>query len=193
MCGSGTILTEAAMIASGIPAGYYRQTFGFMNWKDFDRDLWKKVKTWADAGIHEAGGLFMGSDIDIRSIRAAERNIRIAGFEQKIRLEQADFNQLKPPFPGGFIITNPPYGERLAVDDLVAFYQSLGNTFKNSFAGYTAWILGSDPESLKFVGLRPSRRIKVMNGPLECRFVRFDLYEGSKRELKDTLPENPAS
>jgi putative N6-adenine-specific DNA methylase len=121
-----------------------------------------------------------GFDLDEKAIEASRVNIEEAGVEDYIKIEQADFNIASPPYPAGFLLTNPPYGERIKVEDLVQFYKDFGDVLKQKYAGYTAWLLGTDMEALKFIGLRPSRRIRVMNGPLECKFVRIDLYEGSK-------------
>jgi putative N6-adenine-specific DNA methylase len=180
MCGSGTILIEAAMIAGKVPPGYYRPLFGFEKWKDFDQRLWDRVKRECEEAIVEPAGPISGYDRDENAISASLVNIEEAGVENFVKVEQADFNTSPPPYPGGFLLTNPPYGERIKVEDLKLFYKELGDVLKKKYAGYTAWLLGSDQEALKFIGLRPSRRIRVMNGPLECRLVKFDLYEGKK-------------
>jgi putative N6-adenine-specific DNA methylase len=180
MCGSGTILIEAALIAGKVPSGYYRPLFGFERWKDFDRRLWEQVKRECEEEIIEPAAQIRGFDRDEKAIEASLANIEEAGVEDFVKVEQADFNASAPPFPRGFLLTNPPYGERIKVEDLKLFYKELGDVLKKKYSGYTAWLLGSDEESLKFIGLRPSRRIRVMNGPLECRFVKFELYEGKK-------------
>jgi putative N6-adenine-specific DNA methylase len=180
MCGSGTILTEAALIAGKVPAGYYREQFGFEKWRDFDKDLWYRVKRECEEDIQEPGMIFRGIDIDEGAIRASIKNIEEGGLEKIVKVEQGDFFEADSPFPRGFIITNPPYGERIKVDDLTKFYQDFGDRLKQKYAGFTAWVMTYDEGFAKFIGLRPSRRIKVMNGPLECRFLKFDLYEGKK-------------
>ncbi|MCU0370673.1 MAG: THUMP domain-containing protein [Bacteroidales bacterium] len=180
MCGSGTLLIEAALIAGRVPAGYYRPLFGFEKWKDFDRKLWDIVKRECEEKIVEPAAPIRGYDKDDKAVRACLSNIEEAGVEDFVKVEPADFNTSLPPFPRGFLLTNPPYGERIKVDDLKQFYKDLGDVLKQKYAGYTAWLLGYDMEAMKFVGLRPSRKIMVMNGPLECRFLKFDLYEGKK-------------
>jgi putative N6-adenine-specific DNA methylase len=180
MCGSGTLLIEAALMAGKVPPGYYRPLFGFERWKDFDRKLWEQVKRECEEEIIEPAAPIRGYDRDIKAIEASLANIEEAGVEDFVKVEQADFNTSPPPYPNGFLLTNPPYGERIKVDDIKLFYKEIGDVLKKNYAGYTAWLLGSDQESLKFIGLRPSRRIKVMNGPLECRLVKFDLYPGKK-------------
>lgn len=186
MCGSGTILTEAMMMAGNMPAGHFRRRYGFQNWPGFDPGLWRNVKDGCDAGIRDPGKLFFGSDRDEKAIDITGRNIASIGMENSITLEIKRFEELDAPFPSGTIITNPPFGERLKVEDLVGFYRMIGDVLKQKYRGYAAWILGSDPESLKFIGLRPSRRIRLLNGPLECRFVKFELYEGSRKARKNS-------
>lgn len=180
MCGSGTLLIEAALMAGNVPSGYYRPLFAFEKWKDFDRKLWDIIKRECEEEIVEPGVPLRGFDSDEKAVRASLSNIEEAGVEDFVQVEKADFKTNPPPYPRGFLLTNPPYGERIKVDDIKLFYQELGDVLKQNYAGYTAWLLGSDVESLKFIGLRPSRRIKVMNGPLECKLVKFDLYEGKK-------------
>lgn len=182
MCGSGTLLIEAALMAGKVPSGYFRPLFGFERWKDFDRKLWDIVKRECEEKIEEPEVPLRGFDRDDKAVQACLTNIEQAGVEKFVQVEKADFNISKPPFPKGFMLTNPPYGERIKVDDIKKFYQDVGDVLKKNYAGYTAWLLGSDLEALKFIGLRPSRKIRVMNGPLECRLVKFDLYEGKKYE-----------
>ena len=180
MCGSGTLLIEAALLAGKVPSGYYRPLFGFEKWKDFDRKLWDMVKRECEEEIVEPGVPLRGFDRDEEAVEACQTNIEEAGVEKFVQVEKADFNASPPPYPQGFMLTNPPYGERIKVDDIRKFYQDIGDVLKKNYPGYTAWLLGSDLEALKFIGLRPSRKIKVMNGPLECRLVKFDLYAGKK-------------
>jgi len=180
MCGSGTLLIEAALMAGKVPSGYYRPLFGFERWKDFDRKLWDIVKRECEEEIVEPEEPIHGFDRDDKAIQACLTNIEEAGVENFVKVDKADFNTSPPPFPRGFMLTNPPYGERIKVDDIKQFYKDIGDVLKKNYAGYTAWLLGSDLEALKFIGLRPSRKIKVMNGPLECKLVKFDLYEGKK-------------
>jgi putative N6-adenine-specific DNA methylase len=181
MCGSGTILIEAGMLALHIPPGYFRKHFGFQDWHDYDATLWEHVKKEAEGLITHDDPVIRGSDIDLRAVRIARENIKITGLDRIIRVEQKPFADTKPPAPEGMIIANPPYGQRIGVEDPVSFYKQVGDVLKNKFAGYRAWFLSGDLENLKFVGLRPSRRIKIFNGPLECRFARFDIYAGSKK------------
>ena len=184
MCGSGTILIEAAMQAKKIPAGYFRTDFGFMKWNDFDSELWSRVKNESDSGILNANLDMAGYDRASRAIESVRENLRFTGLTDDIRLETVSFEDSMPPFSKGFLISNPPYDERLKLDDSVAFYKMIGNVMKRKYAGYTAWLISSDLEAMKFVGLRPSKKITLFNGPLECRFMKFDLFEGKKGHPK---------
>ena len=180
MCGSGTLLIEAGMLAKNIPAGYFRREWGFMHWKDFDQGLWETVKAASDEKIVPLTVPLYGADRAQKAIASAKENIRFAGLSEGIRLKEVSFEESTPPVEKGFIICNPPYDERIRLDDAIAFYKMIGNTLKRNYSGYTAWFISSDLASLKFIGLRPSRKITVYNGPLECRFVQFALYPGKK-------------
>jgi len=180
MCGSGTIPMEAAMLASSTPAGYFRQEFGFMKWRDFDSTLWDRVKTEANERIRPVTVPIHGSDSARQAIHAAKINIRKTHLGPDIQIQVANFHATKPPFETGLMLMNPPYDERIQLDDGIAFYRSLGDTLKHLYSGWQAWIISSDLKALKFFGLKPARKIPLFNGPLECRFVKFDLYEGRK-------------
>jgi putative N6-adenine-specific DNA methylase len=184
MCGSGTLLTEAAMIASEIPAGYYRKSFGFFNWINFDNNIWQKVKQDADDKISENECEIVGSDRSEVAIAVAGNNIRSAKLHKDIQLSISDFQLYKFPKEKGIIIMNPPYGERIKTDDIIELYKAIGDTLKNHCAGYTAWVISSDSQALKFIGLKPSKKIQLFNGPLECRFVKFEIFEGSLKSKK---------
>lgn len=182
MCGSGTLVIEAAMIANNFPAGMYRKEFGFMHWPDFDQELWNEVTKEALDKQTEFDYQIIGSDISPKNLASARSNVKSARLHKDIRLHVSPFAALQPP-PGkaGLIIINPPYGERIRLHDIIGLYKSIGNTLKQEFAGYQAWVISSDQRALSFIGLRPSAKLPVFNGPLECRFEHFDLYRGSKR------------
>ena len=180
MCGSGTLLIEAAMLAKKMPAGYFREEWGFMKWQGFDAKLWEKVKSDCNDLIRDLRVKMHGSDRSERAIESARENLRFTNLYEDITLETKSFEDSTPPFEKGFILSNPPYDERLQIEDSLAFYKMIGDTLKRNYAGYTAWLISSDLESIKFIGLRPSRRIPVFNGPLECRFIKFDLFAGKK-------------
>lgn len=181
MCGSGTILTEAALMAENIAPGLYRKNFGFMNWKNFDRQLWEHLFKDAKASIQKSRAKIFGYDISRRAINSAEINIRETGIQEKIQLACTSIEKLVPPMKPGTLIFNPPYGERLQSDDIVGFYKMIGDVLKQRFSGFEACIISSDISALKNIGLKPSAKHPVFNGPLECRFVRISLYEGSKK------------
>ncbi len=182
MCGSGTILCEAAMIAKKIPPGYFRKSFGFMRWKDYDASLWDDIRRKANLEIQALSAPVVGSDVNQRTLFAASENIEAAGLTDDIILKQVAFEDSSPPSSNsGFIITNPPYGERIKKNDLHAFYKMIGDVLKNKYAGYSAWLITSDFDALKRVGLKPSQKLTLYNGPLECRYVKYDLYSGSRK------------
>lgn len=185
MCGSGTILIEAAMIGCNIPAGIHREHFGFMNWQDFDQDLWEKI---LDVSLNKEKNFFgkiIGYDTNARTIDKAEQNIVNALFEDIIEVHHADFFDTKKPENeyATQLVFNPPYGERLKVDTN-ALYSLIGDTLKTHYQDSNAWMITSDLDALKNVGLRPSRKIKLYQGKMECRFVKYEMYKGSKKAKK---------
>lgn len=183
MCGSGTILCEAAMIANSFPAGYFRKDFGFMHWQDYNAAAWEKVVAEENARIRKQTVEIFGNDVNQNTLAIAKETAENAGFGNEIRFKQVAFENSSPPSDEkGFIITNPPYGERIKKADILAFYKMIGDTLKSRYAGYTAWLITSHLEALKSVGLRTSRKIKLYNGPLECRFVKYELYKGSRKK-----------
>lgn len=183
MCGSGTILIEAAMLAQNMPGGYYKKYFAFTRWNDFNETLWKEIKAEADSEIKAFRGRIVGADVNQRTLFAAGENLAAAGLSKSIELKQVAFEDSSPPDQaGGFIITNPPYGERIKKKDLFAFYQKIGDTLKQKYRGYTAWIITSDFQALKHVGLRPTKKLTLFNGPLACKFVKYEMYSGSRRQ-----------
>ncbi|MCB9015155.1 MAG: class I SAM-dependent RNA methyltransferase [Lentimicrobiaceae bacterium] len=181
MCGSGTLLIEAAMIAMNLPAGQYRNDYGFMRWKDFDKDLWEDVKNEALEDERDFNFRIIGSDISEYNLRSAAANLKEARLHKDIELKVSPFQRMTPPAGGGIMICNPPYGERIKVEDIVELYQELGNTLKQNYKGYKAWVISSDLRALKMIGLKPMKKYILFNGQLECRYAGFDLYEGSKR------------
>lgn len=188
MCGSGTLVTEAAMIANDIPAGYYRKSFGFEKWKDYDPALWRSVKGSSAPHSQEPAVKIIGADIAPEAIRTARKNISSAGLGRYISLHPMAFEELKRP-PGSLhLIMNPPYGERIRSDDLLSLYRNIGDTLKQRFNDSEAWIISGDLRAMKFIGLRPSKKIKIYNGPIECRFMKYELYEGSRKKADDSQP-----
>ena len=176
MCGSGTLLIEAAMISDKIPPAFFKPEFGFMKWKDYDPELWFKIKEEEDAKMVNAGCTIRGCDISQKAVDSVMQNIRFAKLINRIKVEVSPFEAYFPPDQKGILVTNPPYDERLHIEDMIAFYKKIGDVLKKKYKGYEAWVISSDLKALKFIGLHPSKKITVFNGPLECRFVRFTLY-----------------
>lgn len=182
MCGSGTIPIEAALIARNIPSGCFRE-FTFENWNDFDEDLWEKIREEEFGKICEFEGNIVGYDVDPKAIEISRANAGRADLDDMIIFEKNDFVTGEPKYKLGHIVMNPPYGERLEEDnDMLEFYGELGTKLKHYYEGSDAWIISANLRALKFVGLRPSRKIKLFNGPLECRLQKFELYKGSKKD-----------
>jgi putative N6-adenine-specific DNA methylase len=183
MCGSGTLLIEAALIALGIPPGIYRKSFSFEKWKDYDAALFEDI-------IHDESSeipfnhIIYGSDISPIAIAIAQRNIDNASLNKYIRLETKSIQRLEKAPEMGLLVTNPPYGERITTEDLLGLYESIGERLKHVFPGYAAWIISYREECFEKIGLRPSKRIPLMNGALDCEFRRYDIFEGKRSEFK---------
>jgi putative N6-adenine-specific DNA methylase len=182
MCGSGTILIEAAMIANNIPANINRREFGFEKWNDFDEDLFDVIRNSLLKRVKESDSILIGYDKAPSAVRKAIENIKNAHLEDFIKVSQENFFTTEKEVEGKTIILfNPPYGERLEID-VPIFYKEIGNTLKRGYPNTNAWLITSDfSGGLKNVGLRTSRKIKVFNGKLECRLVKYEMYEGSKK------------
>jgi len=185
-CGSGTLVIEAAQIASKTPANLNREEFGFMRSRDYDRDLFKRVKAEARGKISEIRCKIIGRDIDRELAGIARECVELAGFSEEIVISQKSFESSRGS-GGGTIVTNPPYGERLKLDDVKAFYEMIGDTLKQNYKGYTAWILSGNKEAIKSVGLATSRKINLFNGSIECKFQRYQMYAGSKKQSKQEI------
>ena len=184
MCGSGTIVIEAAMFASNIPANINRKQFAFEKWTDWDADLFEKIQESQLKRIKNPGIQIKGSDKAPSAIEKATINVDNANLSEFIILEKKDFFQIDKETSGPLhLLTNPPYGERLD-GDVNALYQGIGDAFKQSFPNTKAWLISSNMQALKCVGLRPSRKIKLFNGKLESRLMFYPIYEGTKRVHK---------
>lgn len=182
MCGSGTLLIEASLIAYNIPANIFRKQFGFEKWKDFDRKLWETIKEVSLNKEKNYHGNITGSDNFQKAVRISRENINNALMSGNIQVTNTDFFDTEIN-AGTFVIFNPPYGKRidLGIND---FYEKIGSTLKHNYQGCTIWLISSDIENMKLIGLRPSRKIKIMNGELECSFREFQVYKGSKKASK---------
>jgi putative N6-adenine-specific DNA methylase len=185
MCGSGTIVIEAAMIACNIPPALHRKSFGFMKWKNFDEDLWEKIKDSAMKKVKDFPGKIIGCDRAFASVRKAEANVKDALLDDIIEIERANFIRKPYQFENGtgMVLFNPPYGERLEAD-VNELYAQIGDTFKKNYPGCSAWLITSDMEAVKCIGLKHTKRIPLFNGKLECRFLKYEMYEGSKKAKK---------
>ncbi|NHF61226.1 class I SAM-dependent RNA methyltransferase [Flavobacteriaceae bacterium TP-CH-4] len=181
MCGSGTLLTEAAMIACNIPANINRKGFAFEKWADFDEALFEKIIEVRLGKTREFHHKIIGYDKAPSAVRKAQDNIANANLSDYISVERKNFFETDKPVEGRLhMVFNPPYGERLNLD-MQDFYAAIGDTLKQGYPGTEAWFITSNLPALKFVGLRPSRKIKVFNSHLESRLVKYVMYEGSKK------------
>lgn len=191
MCGSGTLLIEAALIALNIPPGIFRKHFAFENWKDFNKDLFEAVSE-DDSDEREFTHRIYGSDAGYYAVQAALKNIRSAGLQKYIDVKQIRIEEIKHEqgTQGALVMINPPYGERLAQDkDVLRLYADIGKALKFQFTGATAWIISSNEEALKCIGLKPSRKIHLMNGELDCLYNCYELFSGEHKEWKAAHPE----
>ncbi|WP_255497882.1 class I SAM-dependent RNA methyltransferase [Flavobacterium sp. I3-2] len=181
MCGSGTFLAEAAMIACNIPANINRREFAFEKWNDWDNDLFEKIETSLLNKTREFHYTIKGYDKAPSAVMKAKSNIKNANLDDYIQIEEANFFDTEKETEGPLhMVFNPPYGERLDID-LERFYREIGDTLKQSYPGTNSWFITGNIEALKFVGLKPSRKIKLFNGKLESRLVKYEMYAGSKR------------
>lgn len=180
MCGSGTMLIEAAMIANQIPAQLHRGSFGFQNFKDYDELLFTQIRNARLNRIKEMEYKIVGYEISPMMQKIAEANIQNADLQDFIEIRQQDFFESKKEMFPVLLVFNPPYDERLANDNQ-EFYRKIGDTLKMSYPNTLAWFITSDLGAKKYVGLRPSRKVKVFNGKLECDFLQYEMYEGTKK------------
>ena len=180
MCGSGTILIEAALIAYNIPVNIFRERFGFEGWKDFDLDLFEKIKDVSLDKEKDYKGKITGGDNFQKAIRITRKNIENALMFDNIKVKNEDFFETQIN-KNTFVVFNPPYGERIELG-INEFYEKTGDSLKNNYKDCTVWIISSDIENLKMIGLKPSRKIELMNGKLKCSFREFKIYEGSKKK-----------
>ena len=186
MCGSGTFLIEAAQLALDDAPGLSRDPgeFGFERLANFDAALWRRLQTEAAQRRREAAPLpIWGSDLAADAVARARQNLAHAGLDDLVTLERADLLERTPPAPEGILVANPPYGERLASgEELAAFYPRLGDALKKRFAGWRCYLLSADTQLPKLIGLKPSKKTPLFNGPLECRLYEFVIVAGFHRK-----------
>ncbi len=182
MCGSGTLLIEAGLIALNIPPGIYRSSFAFERWNDFDEELFDRL--YNDDSIETPFKFkIYGSDNSPRAIKIAEQNIKSAGLTKYIELKVMPVQKLEAPVQNCMLVTNPPYGERITSSDILGLYASLGTTMKHQFAGSTVWVISSHMECLDKIGLKPSEKIRLLNGALDCLYCRYDIFAGKRNDF----------
>ena len=183
MCGSGTIAIEAALIARNISPGVFRKEFAFEKWADFDQELFDTIYN-DDSKEKEFTHHIYGYDIDMKAVNTARINVKAAGLSKEVTIEQADFKDFQTPTEKSIMVTNPPYGERISTPNLLATYKMIGERLKHTFAGNDAWILSYREECFEQIGLKPSIKIPVFNGSLECEFRKYALFDGRMKEFR---------
>ena len=191
MCGSGTLLIEAAMIALNIPPGIYRKAFAFERWADFDPDLFDAICN-DDSAERDFDFLCHGADISAEAIRRTEQNVRSAGLSRHITLRNLPFQQFTRAPQPAILVTNPPYGERIATDNVAELYGMIGERLKHVFMGCQAWILSYRDECFDHIGLRPSQKISLMNGELTCEYRCYELFAGTNKDYRKAQRESPS-
>ncbi|WP_430810171.1 MULTISPECIES: THUMP domain-containing class I SAM-dependent RNA methyltransferase [unclassified Carboxylicivirga] len=184
MCGTGTILMEAAMMACDMPPAYKRKHFGFMSWADYDKALWEKIYSEAEAKIRYPKVNIVGGDNNAQAIDMAKTASLDFRLNRQVRIVRSNMEDHMPPAPRGMMITNPPYGERLTKDNINEFYKKIGTHLKRNYTDWQAWIITSNTEALKHVGLRPDSKYTLYNGSLECKYVAYDMFEGEMKAFK---------
>lgn len=191
MCGSGTILAEAAMIACNVPANLNRKEFAFEKWQDWDAELFDTIMDSQLKKVREFHYTIKGYDKAPSAVQKAKDNIRNANLSEYVEIEERNFFDTQKETQGPLhMVFNPPYGERLDIH-LERFYREIGDTLKQHYPGTNSWFITANLEALKFVGLKPSRKIKLFNGSLEARLVKYEMYEGSKRtKFQNQNPES---
>ena len=183
MCGSGTIPIEAALIARNIAPGVFRKEFAFEKWVDFDQELFDSIYN-DDSNEREFTHKIYGYDNNPKANEIAVRNVKAAGLSKDIELKIQAFQQFEQPKEKSIIITNPPYGERISTDDLLGLYQMIGERLKHAFAGNDAWILSYRDECFDQIGLKPSIKVPLYNGALECQFRKYQLFDGKYKAFR---------
>lgn len=194
MCGSGTFLIEAALIARNIAPGVFRSAYAFEKWLDFDADLWSDIYN-DDSHERDFTHKIYGSDASFYAIQQATKNIKAAGVQKDIELKQIRIEEIKrsndaingqmvnDKMVNALVMLNPPYGERLHSNkEMEDLYTAIGSTLKHQFAGATAWIISSNAAAMKCIGLKPSRKYNLLNGELDCQFNKYDLFAGKRNE-----------
>ena len=184
MCGSGTLLIEAALIARNMAPGLFRKEYAFEKWPDFDRELFDEIYN-DDSQEREFNHHIYGYDVDIKAVNTARLNVKAAGLSSDITIEEQDFKNFTQPKEKSIMVTNPPYGERISTNDLLGTYKMIGERLKHQFTGNEAWILSYREECFAQIGLKPSIKIPVFNGSLECELRKYQMFDGKMREFRE--------
>ena len=183
MCGSGTLLIEAALIAHNMAPGLFRKEYAFEKWPDFDADLFDSIYN-DDSQEREFQHHIYGYDVDVKAVNTARLNVRAAGLTADITIEQQDFKDFIQPQEKSIIVTNPPYGERISTPNLLDTYRMIGERLKHQFCGGDAWILSYREECFEQIGLKPSVKIPLYNGSLECELRKYQMFDGKLKEFR---------
>lgn len=189
MCGSGTIVLEAASMAINKAPNLDRNYFCFKQWKNYDKSLYNDICTALEQKITAFPYKIIGSDNSKKSIFTAQNNVKKSKYNSIIEIREVSIQKVIPPMGKGTLIINPPYGERLQTHEIDRLYKQIGTAFKEHFTGYTCGVISSDMEALKNIGLKPSKKYALINGKLDCIFNLYEMYEGSKRKPKTTDQE----
>ena len=184
MCGSGTLPIEAALIARNIAPGVFRKEYAFEKWADFDRDLFDAIYN-DDSAERPFDHHIYGYDTDMKAVNTASFNVRAAGLSKDITIEQRDFKDFTTPGKPSIIVTNPPYGERITTPNLLGTYKMIGERLKHEFAGNEAWVLSYREECFDQIGLKPSVKVPLYNGSLECELRKYTLFDGKMRSFRE--------
>ena len=184
MCGSGTLLIEAALIARNMAPGLFRKEFAFEKWPDFDADLFDEIYN-DDSRERPFNHHIYGYDVDIKAVNTARINIKAAGLSNDITVAEQDFKDFQQPQEKSILVTNPPYGERISTPDLLGTYKMIGERLKHQFTGNDAWVLSYREECFDQIGLKPSIKIPLYNGSLECEFRKYQMFDGKMREFRE--------
>lgn len=183
MCGSGTLLIEAALIARNMSPGLFRKEFAFEKWPDFNQELFDSIYN-DETQEREFNHHIYGYDIDTKAINIAQLNVKAAGLTKDITIEKADFKNFKQPENPSILITNPPYGERISTPNLLGTYKMIGERLKHEFINNEAWILSYREECFEQIALKPSIKVPVFNGSLECEFRKYAIFDGKMKEFR---------
>ena len=183
LCGSGTILIEAALIARNIAPGVFRKEFAFEKWPDFDKDLFDEIYN-DDSQEKEFNHHIYGYDVDIKAVNTARMNVKAAGLSSDITINEADFKDFVQPHEKSIIVMNPPYGERISTPDLLGTYRMIGERLKHQFLNNDAWVLSYREECFDQIGLKPSIKIPLYNGSLECEFRKYQIFDGKLKDFR---------